>query len=117
MNTRWSDVDQMGHVNNAVFLSYYESARIDLFKKISYKKVPFIIVSARVDYIKQIHHPKSLIISSRIEKIGKTSFDIKSAIFIEKDKYCSSVADVTCVCYDYENQTKIPVPESIKKLI
>ncbi|MAV59550.1 MAG: hypothetical protein CMG07_06355 [Candidatus Marinimicrobia bacterium] len=110
-------MDEMGHVNNAVYLSYYESARIDLFKKCSFTKIPFIMVSAKIDYIKQIHHPSSLVIASRIEKVGKTSFDIKSAIFKDDDKNCSSITTITCVCYDYQNQIKISVPDSIKKLI
>ena len=110
-------MDEMGHVNNSVYLSYYESARIDLFNKCNFTKIPFIMVSAKIDYIKQIHHPSSLVIASRIEKIGKTSFDIKSAIFKNDEKDYSSIATITCVSYDYQNQIKITVPDSIKKLI
>ena len=75
------------------------------------------MVSAKIDYIKQIQHPSSLVIGSRIEKIGKTSFDIKSAIFKDDEKDYSSIATITCVSYDYQNQIKIKVPDSIKKLI
>jgi acyl-CoA thioester hydrolase len=28
---RWSDMDAYGHVNNVVFLGYFEMARVDLF--------------------------------------------------------------------------------------
>ena len=57
METRWNDMDSMGHINNSVFLTYLESARIDLFKKLEFKDVPFIMASIKLDYLKQIKHP------------------------------------------------------------
>ncbi len=110
-------MDKMGHINNAVFLSYFESARIDIFEKWDYIKIPFIMVSAKIDYIQQLYHPSILCIGSKIDRIGKTSFDIKSAIFSNGDNNASASAIITCVCFDYENQKTIPVPNQIKNLL
>ncbi|SVD71327.1 uncharacterized protein METZ01_LOCUS424181, partial [marine metagenome] len=33
LKTRWKDIDLFGHVNNAVFLTYIEDARIMYFKR------------------------------------------------------------------------------------
>ena len=109
-------MDKIGHINNAIYLTYYESARVDLFHKWNYKKVPFIMVSAKLDYLKQLHHPSKLHIGSKIDRVGKTSFDIKSAIFSNNDELPSSTALITCVCYDYQKQIATPVPNKIKDL-
>ena len=56
LQTRWKDMDAFGHVNNAVFLSYIEDARITFFKRwnLSDKKRSIIMASAKIDYIRQI---------------------------------------------------------------
>lgn len=110
-------MDKIGHINNAIYLSYYESARVDLFNKWDYNKIPFIMVSAKLDYFKQLHHPSNLTIGSKINCIGKTSFDIKSAIFCNEDTQPYSMALITCVCYDYKKQKTMPVPKKIRNLL
>ena len=109
-------MDKMGHINNAIYLTYYESARIELFNNWNFKKIPFIMVSAKLNYLKQIHHPSKLNIGSKIDRIGKSSFDIKSAIFKNNDNQPSSTALITCVCYDYKKQTTIPIPKKLIEL-
>ena len=116
MVTRWNDMDSMGHINNSVFLTYLESARIDLFKKLDFKDVPFIMASIKLDYLKQIKHPSNLKIGSKISRLGNKSFDIMSEIFVNNDLEPAAKAIIICVCYDYTKQITIPVPKKIIKL-
>ena len=109
-------MDSMGHINNSVFLTYLESARIDLFKKLEFKDVPFIMASIKLDYLKQIKHPSKLKIGSKISRLGNKSFDIMSEIFVNNDLDPAAKATITCVCYDYTKQITIPVPKKIIKL-
>tara|TARA_Y100001934_G_C12049057_1_gene629860 strand:+ start:391 stop:726 length:336 start_codon:yes stop_codon:yes gene_type:complete len=109
-------MDSMGHINNSVYLSYYESARVDMFKQCNFKQIPFIVVAAKINYLKQLHHPTKLYIGNRISKIGKTSFDITSAIFCKNDDTAFSTALITCVSYDYKKEKATPVPKVIKDL-
>ena len=66
IKTRWKDLDAFGHVNNAVFLSYVEDARILFFKRwnINYKERSLIVASAKIDYIRQVSHPSCLLYTS-----------------------------------------------------
>ena len=118
IKTRWKDLDAFGHVNNAVFLSYAEDARI-LFSKrwnIDYKERSLIVASAKVDYIKQLNHPSEIIIGQKVSRIGTKSFDILSAIFDKNnhlEPYC--VTTITSVCFDFINNKTIEVYEDIKK--
>ena len=118
IKTRWKDLDAFGHVNNAVFLSYVEDARVLFFKrwKINYKERSLIVASAKIDYIKQLNHPSNIIIGQKVSRIGTKSFDIKSAIFDENnhlEPYCITI--VTSVCFDFLNNKTIEVYEDIKK--
>ena len=117
IETRWKDMDSFGHVNNAVYFTYIEDARITFFKRWSLKskKKSLIVGSVKIDYLIPIKHPSKLIIGSKISRIGNCSFDVQSAIFIESIKNPSAFSCVTCVCYDYENSESVPVYDEIRK--
>ena len=116
INTRWRDLDAFRHVNNATFLSYIEDARILLLRrwKINFDKKSLIVASVKIDYLKQIKHPSSLILGQRISRLGNKSFDIQSAMFLKDENEPSCFSTVTSVAYDFElNKTIKVYPEII----
>jgi len=116
IQTRWRDMDSFGHINNAVYLTYIEDARITFFKRWNLKNnnQSLVVASLKIDYLAQVKHPSKLIIGSKISRIGKSSFDIQSTIFLDGFKKPSASSLVTCVCYDYENNQSLPVYDEIK---
>ena len=115
-NTRWKDMDLFGHVNNAVFLTYIEDARIMYFKRwnITEKKRSIIVASIKIDYLRQIKHPSKLIVGQKVSRIGNSSFDIQSTIFLNNDREPAANSLVSCVCFDYEQSKSVPVYDEIK---
>ena len=108
VNTRWKDLDAFRHINNAVFLSYIEDARIILLRRwnINYAEKSLIVASVKIDYLKQVKHPSSLIIGQKITRIGTKSFDISSAMFVQGQEEPVCVSAVTSVAFDFKlNQT------------
>ena len=109
-------MDSFGHINNAVYLTYIEDARTTLFKRWNLKSQnkSVIVASLKIDYFTQIKHPSKLIIGSKISRIGNSSFDIQSAIFIDGLKKPAALSLVICVCYDYENGQSVTVYDEIR---
>ncbi len=116
LKTRWKDIDSFGHVNNAVFLTYIEDARIMYFKRwnVTEKKRSLIVASIKIDYLRQIEHPSDLIVGQKISRIGNSSFDIQSAIFLNNDPKPAANSVVSCVCFDYQQSKSVPVYDEIK---
>ena len=116
LKTRWRDIDSFGHVNNAVFLTYIEDARILFFRrwKITEMKKSLIVASIKIDYLQQIDHPSDLIVGQKISRIGNSSFDIQSAIFLNNDPKPAANSVVSCVCFDYQQNKSVPVYDEIK---
>jgi acyl-CoA thioester hydrolase len=122
IHVRYNDIDSMGHVNNAVYLSYFEEARIDFFQKMIGKKwnwldAGIIIARNEVDY----HQPLLLIDSPEIittcVQVGTKSFTVEYQVVVNregKEVKCASGKSVA-VCYDYTKGITIPVPEEWKK--
>ena len=115
LQTRWKDMDAFGHVNNAVFLTYIEDARINFFKRwnLCDNKRSIIIASVKIDYLRQIDHHSHLIIGEKISRIGRKSFDIESAVFIRDKVDAVATSMITCVCFDYEKNESVPVYSKI----
>ena len=102
--------------HNAVFLSYFEDARVALFDrwKIQPSGKSIIVAKVVANYYLQLLHPTDFIIGQKVSRVGNTSFDIQSTLFDARDK---AVADavITCVCFDFDKQKSHPVYELIKK--
>ena len=116
LNTRWKDLDAFGHINNAIFLSYIEDARITLLNnlQINSSSKSIIIASIKIDYQSQINHPKSLLIGQYISRIGSTSFDIQADILSNDKKTSYARSKATCVCFNYITNDKLKVYQEIK---
>ncbi len=115
LNTRWKDLDAFRHINNAVFLSYIEDARITLFKRwnIDYQSKSLIVASVKIDYLKQVQHPSSLIVGQRVSRIGNKSFDLESVLFIENSLEPVCVSKVTSVAFDFKKNETVKVYQEI----
>ena len=115
MKPRWRDLDAFRHVNNATFLTYIEDARIILLKRwgVDYGSKSLIVAAVKIDYLKQVEHPSSLIIGQKVSRIGNKSFDIESAIFNGDDTEPSCISTVTSVAFNFESSKTVKVYEEI----
>ena len=121
LQTRWRDMDSLGHINHAAYLSYMESARVDVYIKMGYSGIrkemddSAILASMEIHYLEQIAHPTELEIGHRICRVGNKSFDILTAIFKEGENAPVLQAKFIMVTYDYRNNRSIPVPENFQE--
>ena len=107
-------MDCIGHVNNATFLTYVESARIKLIEKLGFSNVPIIMASINIDYLNQLSYPSTMEIGQKISRIGNSSFDILTGIFKKNEEKLITLSTTTLVCFDYKTQKSIPVPNEIR---
>ncbi len=115
LNTRFRDLDAFNHINNAVFLTYFEDARKTFFERwdINLENKSLIVASIKVDYLKQLTHPSNLVVGQKISRLGNKSFDILSVLFCGKGQICT--ATTTIVCYNFNKHQSVPLFEEIKK--
>jgi len=117
---RWKDIDQFGHVNNAVYLTYFETARYYYNRDVNqwdWNQDQYIIASIKVDYLRPIFYPGDIKVYLRIGDIGDKSFVFHYAITFEKNgiEKLAATGQSTQVFYDVRNQKTIPIPERIIK--
>lgn len=118
---RFSDIDVMGHVNNAVYLTYFEQARIAFFSELigekwDWNKLGILLAKNEVEYLQPVLLNDQLTAETKIEKIGTKSIVIAYELFVERDgkRLLTTTGKSVLVCFDYLKSETIPVPEEWK---
>lgn len=90
---RFGDTDKLGHVNNAVFATFLETGRVDLFcnpdRPVNDPGTAFVLARLVVDFRAEAQWPGSVEIGTRIRAIGRSSLTLEQAVF-QKDTCVAS---------------------------
>ncbi|MHB8361785.1 MAG: acyl-CoA thioesterase [Thermoplasmataceae archaeon] len=120
LQVRFGDLDALGHVNNAAYLSFFELGRIDYFMKFlkgfHSKKVNFVVVHAEIEFKKPIYFEDRPTISTQIEKVGTTSISFLHKITRSEDGEILSTGKTVIVWVDDDGKKQI-IPEHLKELL
>jgi acyl-CoA thioester hydrolase len=112
-NIRYGDLDPQNHVNNAVFSTFFESGRVNLFRDpangILVAGANFVLARAEIDYLRELKWPGSIDIGSGIAAIGRSSYTVDQAIF--RDGVCAATGRAIIVLIDNESRKPRPLPE------
>ncbi|MCL4518042.1 MAG: acyl-CoA thioesterase [Thaumarchaeota archaeon] len=115
---QFNDVDMLGHVNNARYLTYFEMARTEyLYSKsqtISIGDVGVIIARAEIDYKFPAKWHDELTISMRTSAVGKSSWTYEYTVVREKDNKLIATGKTVQVAYDYMKGVPIALPDDLK---
>jgi len=119
INVRFRDLDAMGHVNNAVYFTYFECGRVKFFHSNAQKdKFPgytFILAHVSCDYIKPVTLHDRLTLEIRVKEIGRKSFTFHYQLTDTSDpSVIYATGESVQVCFDYQKNTSIPVSDELK---
>jgi acyl-CoA thioester hydrolase len=111
---RFGDLDPQGHVNQAVFLTYFESGRVGMFRTpdlgIGVPGLTYVMVRMEVDYLKELRWPGTIEIGTGVAEFGRSSFKTAQAVF--RDGVCAATGRATLVCMDIKTRRATPLPEA-----
>lgn len=108
-HVRFSDCDAMGHVNNAVYSTYLEQARIAVVGGLE----PFILARVEIDFRSELHMDEEIEIRTQCSRIGTKSFDLTHEIWAG-DRLAAEAKSVM-VGYDYTTHASVPLPDETKR--
>ncbi len=114
---RWGDMDSFGHVNNAVYFTFCESARIAYFDAVGVEaaRVPPshgpVLAQASLNFRSQVRYPASLEACARATRIGNRSFSLDYAIFDQSDQTIVAEGTSVIAWIDYAVGRSVPLPE------
>ena len=121
MDVRFADMDSMGHVNNAVYLTYFEAARMAYWMHVTgrtdLKEMDMILARAEVDFRSPLVAPESIEVGVGCSSIGRTSFVLEQDMHERKTGRLVAEARKVLVHYDYNTLRAIPIGEDLRRKI
>ncbi|MEL6408191.1 MAG: thioesterase family protein [Chloroflexota bacterium] len=124
MEVRFRDLDVLGHVNNATYLTYAEQVRICYVRDVcgwsqDWSKLGMILARTEIDYMLPLAFHDQVMSYVRVNRLGGKSFDMQYVITRERDGEVEHAAHVKTimVSYDYDNDQSISVPDDWREKI
>ena len=120
IQVRFSDLDVMGHVNNSIYLSYFEYTRVHYFGQLlgvdwDWNKNGVLLAKNEVEYLKPVFLSDVPVISMFTETIGIKSFTLSYEINV--NNVITTQGKSTLVCYDATENKTIEIPELLKQAL
>ena len=114
---RFRDCDPMGHVNNAVYLTYLEVARFAYWNDVGggrwFGDVSFIVARVEIDYKASAVTGDTIHVHLGITKFGRTSFVFEYELVDQNGRLIASAKTVQ-VMYDYAQNKAVPVLDDFR---
>jgi acyl-CoA thioester hydrolase len=122
---QWGDMDVSGHVNNAKFLTWFESARMALFLRIGVPVSPAaagpILATTTCDFLRPVVFPATMNVGVRVSRIGETSigmeYEITDAAPSDGTATVHARGSSVVVMVDYGTMQKVRVPDAVRAAI
>jgi acyl-CoA thioester hydrolase len=109
---RFRDLDPMGHVNNAVFLTYLEQARVAFFAEAgaasALEDMNMIVARVEIDFKAPVRLGQEVDVSVHASRFGTKSFDLEYELHVHGELVAE--AKSVQVAYDYGRREPMPLP-------
>ncbi|HEY7602920.1 MAG TPA: thioesterase family protein [Gaiellaceae bacterium] len=105
---RFRDCDAMGHVNNAVYSTFLEEARIEVLGGLT----DFILARVEIDFRAELRAGEEIEVRTRCSRIGTKSIEL--AHEIHADGRLAAEGKSVLVGYDYERGQSVPLSDEVR---
>ena len=112
---RFRDLDAMGHVNNAVYSTYLEQARIAFLEPGGAEIASMILARLEIDFRSPLSLGETVEIELTPTRVGTKSFEL--AYEMRSGERVVAEAKTVLVAYDYERNESKPLPDEWRKLL
>jgi acyl-CoA thioester hydrolase len=115
INTRWSDTDVYGHVNNVVYYSYFDTVvneyliRAGALDPVDGSTIG-LVVQTHCNYFASVAFPERIEAGLRVAKLGTTSVHYEVAIFSEGAQQPAAQGHFVHVYVDRETRRPVALP-------
>lgn len=123
---RFSDLDCMGHVNNAVYFSYMEQARIEFcaqFPEIDFHNPQnrigkgLILANISCDFKRPVELGETIEVDIAVSRVGNSSFDTTYELRLANSGTLVASGKSVQVYYDYALGKSLPLPVALRKIL
>ena len=118
VSLRFSDQDNLGHINNVAYAAYVEQARVALIDKLLRSRgdeIDYILANVQIDYRREMHFPGNVDVGARLLRVGNKSITTGYGLF--KDRNNVATAGSVNVFFDPATRKTMAMPDSLRRVL
>ena len=119
LTPRFHDTDTLGHINHAVFATWFEQARRPIFKiftpDLDTSNWKIILAKLEIEYLDQCYYQHEVEVRTHVPRIGKSSFDVVHEVW--QSGKCVTKGKVVLIHFDYNSQKSKALSETEKSAL
>lgn len=115
LRVRFNDIDILGHVNNVVYLSLFDTAKADYLQEafrgnVNWQRVESVIANINCSFINPAYFGEPLCVYTRCKEIGGKHFVLKQVMINSDTRQIKAICETVMVSYNPDTKTTTPVP-------
>ena len=120
ITTRWSDNDQMMHVNNAIYYMYFDTAQTTFYIQRGLldmrRTSPYVVAESGCRHFSEVSYPDLLTVGIRAARVGTTSLRLEMGLFRNESTIASAESFFVHVFVDPISRRPIAIPEAARAI-
>jgi acyl-CoA thioester hydrolase len=122
VQTRWTDNDMFGHLNNAVYYELFDTAInawINTTCGIDPVNVSWlgVVAESGCKYFAELKFPGQLVVGLAVTRLGNSSVTYRTGLWAEGDEHPAAVGHWVHVYVDRDTRRPVPIPAPIRELL
>lgn len=119
----WGDQDLFGHVNNTIYLRWFESARVAFWDNTGIRDLMTprqcgpILASIHCNYRRQLRYPDTVEIGARVVRIGRTSMTLEHAACSDALGTIAADGESVVVLFNYARQQPEVIQDDLRAIL
>jgi acyl-CoA thioester hydrolase len=119
----WGEMDSYRHVNNVVYFRYFESARLEYFRRLDWFRfedetgIGPILAATQARYRRPLTYPDTISVGAHITSVGDDRMTMDYRLVSHRLQAIAAEGQGTIVTYDYRQSKKVPVPDELRRRI
>jgi len=120
---RYNDQDTLGHVNNAVYSTFFEAGRTAFIKPMLddiadiTTTLDFVLARITIDFHKELNYPGSVDIGSCVRRLGTKSMVFTNGVFKAGTDECVATCDAVLVFFDLATRSSVEPPARLRAIL
>lgn len=120
---QWGDLDAYGHVNNVVYLKWFEAVRAVYAQRVGVDVLPkqqgvgAVLATLQCKYHRQLGFPGEVIVGVKIDRMTIGNVSLTCHIVDSGTRVPIAEASCECVLYDYSADRPVPIPDRVRAAV
>lgn len=116
---RYSDMDPMGHMNNAVYATFFEAGCVAYVDGVLAPLTPggagYVIVKLTIEFVAEARYPGTAEVHTRVSRVGGSSMTYLQEMHV--NGRLSARAESVCALFDLVRRKALRCPEAMRALL